>query len=62
MFSYGTRVDYVYSNQAAQALWQCNSVTNLGESGISDHIALRAVFKHHPGVEIEQKGEKKKPE
>ena len=54
-------MDYVYSNQAAQASGKCDSVTNLGESGISDHIALRAVFKHRIPLDIEQKGEKKKP-
>ena len=47
-------MDYVYSNTAVQAGWQCESVTNLGWENVgsssdpTDHMAVRAVFKRHP--------------
>ena len=47
--SYGTRVDYIYCNQAALALWQCKSLTNIGNFSVEgsdsgSHSALSAVF------------------
>ena len=42
-------MDYIYSNHAALALWQCTSLTNIGSfsvkgSDAGSHSALRAVF------------------
>ena len=69
LFSYKTRVDYVYSNKEAQATWRCESVNNLdlenvgSSSDPTDHMAVRAAFKQHPekhAPEKEGTGKKKK--
>ena len=55
--SYGTRVDYIYCNEAALALWQCTSLTNIGNfsvkgSDAGSHSGLRAVFHRNEGSMI----------